>query len=99
MIGLSPVNRFVVAERAVRTAAPHELLDAVRRVLVEQYAADGVELFMADYGLTVLQPVSVLPHTLEPVSVHNSAEGRAFGAQEPFVEDAPGAGWCERICR
>ncbi|MEV8246414.1 PP2C family protein-serine/threonine phosphatase [Streptomyces rochei] len=86
------MNRFVIAERAVRTAAPHQLLDAVRRVLVEQYAADSVELFMADYGLTVLQPVSVLPHTMEPVSVHNSPEGRAFGAQEPFVEDAPGGG-------
>ncbi|MFF9798695.1 PP2C family protein-serine/threonine phosphatase [Streptomyces rochei] len=86
------MNRFVIAERAVRTAAPHQLLHAVRRVLVEQYAADSVELFMADYGLTVLQPVSVLPHTMEPVSVHNSPEGRAFGAQEPFVEDAPGGG-------
>ncbi|PVD07445.1 PP2C family protein-serine/threonine phosphatase [Streptomyces sp. CS207] len=86
------MNRLVIAERAVRTAAPHQLLDAVRRVLVEQYAADSVELFMADYGLTVLQPVSVLPHTMEPVSVHNSPEGRAFGAQEPFVEDAPGGG-------
>ncbi|MEV8296345.1 PP2C family protein-serine/threonine phosphatase [Streptomyces rochei] len=86
------MNRFVIAERAVRTAAPHQLLDAVRRVLVEQYAADSVELFMADYGLTVLQPVSVLPHTMEPVSVHNSPEGRAFGAQEPFVEDTPGGG-------
>jgi serine phosphatase RsbU (regulator of sigma subunit) len=82
----------VTAERAVRAAAPHELLDAVRRVLVEQYAAEGVELFMADYGLTVLQPVSVLPHTLEPVSVHNSAEGRAFGAQEPFTQEAPEGG-------
>ncbi|MEV7994577.1 PP2C family protein-serine/threonine phosphatase [Streptomyces sp. NPDC086077] len=82
------MNRFVAAERALRTAAPHELLDAVRRVLVEQYAAESVELYMADYGLTVLQPVSVLPHTLEPVSVHNSPAGRAFGAQEPFLEDA-----------
>ncbi|WP_030682984.1 PP2C family protein-serine/threonine phosphatase [Streptomyces cellulosae] len=80
------MNRFVAVERALRTAAPHELLDAVRRVLTEQYAADSVELFMADYGLTVLQPVSVLPHTLEPLSVHNSPAGRAFGAQEPFVE-------------
>ncbi|MFG3658334.1 PP2C family protein-serine/threonine phosphatase [Streptomyces sp. NPDC047706] len=81
------MNRFVAAERALRTAAPHELLDAVRRVLVERYAAESVELYMADYGLTVLQPVSVLPHTLEPVPVHNSPAGRAFGAQEPFVED------------
>ncbi|MFF7356721.1 MULTISPECIES: PP2C family protein-serine/threonine phosphatase [Streptomyces] len=80
------MNRFVAVERALRTAAPHELLDAVRRVLVEQYAAESVELFMADYGLTVLQPLSVLPHTVEPVSVHNSVVGRAFGAQEPVVE-------------
>ncbi|MER7406404.1 PP2C family protein-serine/threonine phosphatase [Streptomyces sp. NPDC000070] len=86
------MNRFVVAERALRTAAPHQLLDAVRRVLTEQYAADSVELFMADYGLTVLQPVSVLPHTLEPVPVHSSPAGRAFGAQEPFVETADGGG-------
>ncbi|MDL5204318.1 PP2C family protein-serine/threonine phosphatase [Streptomyces sp. ALI-76-A] len=83
------MNRFVAAERALRTAAPHELLDAVRGVLIERYAADSVELFMADYSLSVLQPVSVLPHTLEPVSVHNSPAGRAFGAQEPFLEDAP----------
>ncbi|MFI0967994.1 PP2C family protein-serine/threonine phosphatase [Streptomyces sp. NPDC021080] len=81
------MNRFVVAERALRTAAPHQLLDAVRDVLCGHYAADSVELFMADYGLTVLQPVSVLPHTLEPIPVHTSPEGRAFGAQEPFVEE------------
>ncbi|MFH8391201.1 PP2C family protein-serine/threonine phosphatase [Streptomyces sp. NPDC018036] len=81
------MNRFVAAERALRTAAPHQLLDAVRDVLCDHYAADSVELFMADYGLTVLQPVSVLPHTLEPIPVHTSPEGRAFGAQEPFVEE------------
>ncbi|MET9395283.1 PP2C family protein-serine/threonine phosphatase [Streptomyces sp. NPDC006624] len=84
------MNRFVTTERALRTAAPHRLLEAVRDVLAEQYAADSVELFMADYGLTVLQPVSVLPHTLEPVAVHDSPAGRAFGAQEPFIESAGG---------
>ncbi|MFD9461804.1 PP2C family protein-serine/threonine phosphatase [Streptomyces sp. NPDC060027] len=84
------MNRFVAAERALRTAAPHQLLDAVRAVLCGHYAAESVELFMADYGLTVLQPVSVLPHTLDPIPVHSSPEGRAFGAQEPFVEEGPG---------
>ncbi|MER5881367.1 PP2C family protein-serine/threonine phosphatase [Streptomyces sp. NPDC060235] len=84
------MNRFVAAERALRTAAPHQLLDAVRAVLCDQYTAESVELFMADYGLTVLQPVSVLPHTLEPIPVHSSPEGRAFGAQEPFVEERTG---------
>ncbi|MFE8949620.1 PP2C family protein-serine/threonine phosphatase [Streptomyces sp. NPDC007856] len=80
----------MTAERALRTAASHELLDAVRRVLVEQYGAESVDLLMADYGLTVLQPVSVLPNTEEPVSVNNSVAGRAFGAQEPVVESASG---------
>ncbi|MEV7127461.1 PP2C family protein-serine/threonine phosphatase [Streptomyces sp. NPDC093260] len=89
------MNRFVAVERALRTAAPHELLDAVRRVLVEEYGAESVELFLADYGLTVLQPVSVLPLTADPLSVHNSVEGRAFGAQEPVVE--PAAGGCVRV--
>ncbi|GAA5006253.1 PP2C family protein-serine/threonine phosphatase [Streptomyces siamensis] len=84
------MNRFVAAERALRTAAPHQLLDAVRAVLCRHYAAESVELFMADYGLTVLQPVSVLPHTLEPVGVHSSPQGRAFGAQETFVEPHSG---------
>ncbi|MFE1228655.1 PP2C family protein-serine/threonine phosphatase [Streptomyces sp. NPDC058745] len=85
------MNRFVTAERALRTAAPHELLDAVRRVLSEEYAAESVELFLADYGLTVLQPVSVPPHTAQPVAVHDSPAGRAFGAQEPFIEKADSA--------
>ncbi|MFF5028713.1 PP2C family protein-serine/threonine phosphatase [Streptomyces collinus] len=76
----------------MRTAAPHEVLDAVRRVLVEEYAAQTVQLYLADYGLTVLQPVAVLPETADPVSVHNSPAGRAFGAQEPFVEQVRGGG-------
>ncbi|MFF4358808.1 PP2C family protein-serine/threonine phosphatase [Streptomyces sp. NPDC001604] len=80
------MNRYVIAERALRAAAPHELLDAVRRVLIEQYAAESVDLLMADYGLSVLQPVAVPPQAVKPVSVHNSVAGRAFGAQEPVVE-------------
>ncbi|WP_225823404.1 PP2C family protein-serine/threonine phosphatase [Streptomyces naphthomycinicus] len=80
------MNRFVTAERALRTAAPHQLPDAVRRVLTEHYAARTVELFMVDYGLAVLQPVSALPDSPEPLPVHGSPAGRAFGSQEPFVE-------------
>jgi serine phosphatase RsbU (regulator of sigma subunit) len=84
------MKRFLAAERALRTAAPHALLDAARSVLAEQYGAQETELFMADYSLTVLQPVSVLPHTLEPVSVHNTTVGRAFGSQKPYHEERPG---------
>lgn len=81
------MKRFLAVERALRTTAPHELLDAIRAVLIEQYGAEDVELFMADYSLSVLQPVSVLPRTLEPVSVHNSPPGRAFGSQQPYREE------------
>ncbi|MGX1268434.1 PP2C family protein-serine/threonine phosphatase [Streptomyces phaeoluteigriseus] len=87
---VSPVtHRFTAAERALRTAAPDELVDAVRRVLVERYAAAAVELLMADYGLTVLQPVAG-PRGRDPLPVYDSAAGRAFGAQEPYVEPAGG---------
>jgi len=79
----------MAAERALRTAAPHALLDALRAALIEQYGAEDVELFMADYGLTVLQPVSVRPHVLEPLSIYNSPAGRAFGSQRPYREDSP----------
>lgn len=80
------MNRFVAAERALRSAPPHRLVDAVREVLCGEYAAKAVELLMADYGLTVLQgvcPSAVPPETLP---VHGSPAGRAFGAQEPFTE-------------
>ncbi|MBT2471820.1 serine/threonine-protein phosphatase [Streptomyces sp. ISL-66] len=79
------MDRFSAAERALRTAAPHELLDAVRHVLMKHYQATSVDLLMADYAMTILQPVAALPHTAEPVSVHNSAPGRAFGAQEAYI--------------
>lgn len=81
------MKRFLAVERALRTTAPHELLDAIRAVLIEQYGAEDVELFMADSSLSVLQPASVLPRTLEPVSVHNSPPGRAFGSQQPYREE------------
>ncbi len=61
-------------------------------MLTEQYGAQSVELRMVDYGLTVLQPVSELPHAAQPVPVDTGPAGRAFGAQEPFVEDLDGGG-------
>ncbi|MFG2622782.1 PP2C family protein-serine/threonine phosphatase [Streptomyces sp. NPDC048507] len=74
-------------ERILRNAAPHELFDKVRDVLLDRYRAHFVELLMADYAMTRLQPVTALPFTADPVSVHNSPQGRAFGAQEPYVTE------------
>ncbi|MFJ4716326.1 PP2C family protein-serine/threonine phosphatase [Streptomyces sp. NPDC088785] len=79
------MTHFLAAERAIRAAAPFDLLDTVRRALVEHYAALRVDLLMADYSLTLLQPVTRLPHTAEPVPVHASPEGRAFASQDPHT--------------
>ncbi|WP_320781623.1 PP2C family protein-serine/threonine phosphatase [Streptomyces sp. CRN 30] len=80
------MNRFVAAERALRSAPPHRLVDAVREVLCSDYAAKAVDLFMADYGLSVLQGVCPPLDRLEVLPVHSSPAGRAFGAQEPCTE-------------
>ncbi|MDW8804420.1 PP2C family protein-serine/threonine phosphatase [Streptomyces scabiei] len=81
------MNRFVAAERALRSAAPHHLLDALRDVLGEDaWSAREVELYLADYSLTALRPVSTRPGPPEPLPTHGGPTGRAFGAQEPYLE-------------
>ncbi|MFV0129640.1 PP2C family protein-serine/threonine phosphatase [Streptomyces sp. HMX112] len=80
------MDRFTAVERALRGAAPHALLEVVRDALSTHYAAVSVDLLMADYAMTILQPVNTLPYTAEPIPVHVSAPGRAFGAQRPYVE-------------
>src|SRR4051794_33355364 len=71
-------------ETAVRAAAPHALVDVVRDALVAGYGASSVRLYLADYGLTVLRPVDDTAD--EGLSLDNSAEGRAFGSQEPHEQ-------------
>ncbi|MFD5033826.1 PP2C family protein-serine/threonine phosphatase [Streptomyces sp. NPDC058405] len=73
-------------ERAVRTAAPHALVDTVRNALATTYGATSVQLYLADYGLTVLQPVDTVTHPADALSLHNTPEGRAFGSQEPHEQ-------------
>ncbi|MDF9810774.1 PP2C family protein-serine/threonine phosphatase [Streptomyces sp. SPB162] len=80
------MKNFLSVERALRTAAPHALLDAVRSALAAHYGAHAVDLLMADYSQSALQQVTALPHTAAAVSVHSSAQGRAFGSQEPTEE-------------
>ncbi len=82
------MTNFLAVERALRTAAPHDLFRTVRAALMEHFRALEVELLMADYSLTVLQPVTALPYTAEPLPVHASSEGRAFGSQEPYGQYA-----------
>ncbi|MFJ8074113.1 PP2C family protein-serine/threonine phosphatase [Streptomyces sp. NPDC096176] len=84
------MDKFAAVERALRSAAPHTLLSVVTVALTEQYGAERVELRLADYGMRSLQAVENVPGTTEPVLIHNSPQGRAFGAQEPCVTTGAG---------
>lgn len=84
------MKNYLAVERALRTAAPHALVEAARAALAEHYGATGVELLMADYSLTVLQPVGAPARTEGPVPVNGSPEGRTFGSQTPYERSAPG---------
>ncbi|GAA2663017.1 PP2C family protein-serine/threonine phosphatase [Streptomyces lunalinharesii] len=81
-------ERYAAVERALREAAPHELLNVVRASLTEHFAANSVNLLIADYAMTLLQPIDTLPYTAAPLSVHTSEPGRAFGAQQPLLRSA-----------
>lgn len=76
------------AEAALRMAAPHALVATARRLLAERVGAQEVTLLLADYGLTVLQAVSHLPHTHRPVPAHEGPAGSAFRTQKPVLEVA-----------
>ncbi|MEU7305112.1 PP2C family protein-serine/threonine phosphatase [Streptomyces sp. NPDC007206] len=74
------------AEALLRAAPPHALVATARRLLAEWAGAEEVTLLLADYGLTVLQPVSHLPHTGTPVPAHDGPAGSAFINQSPVIE-------------
>ncbi|MBT2493971.1 serine/threonine-protein phosphatase [Streptomyces sp. ISL-96] len=77
------------AEDALRAAPPTGLLSTARSLLSTYLDARWVTLLLADYGLTVLQPVTRLPHTGEAVPVRGGhPAGRAFSAQAAVVEVA-----------
>jgi serine phosphatase RsbU (regulator of sigma subunit) len=74
------------AESQLRAVPPHALVATARRLVAELVGAEDMTLLLADYGLTVLQPVTHLPHTGDPVPAHDGPAGRAFVTQTPVVE-------------
>ncbi|MER7100029.1 PP2C family protein-serine/threonine phosphatase [Streptomyces humidus] len=79
------------AESLLRAAAPHELVATARRLLSDHVGAEEVTLLLADYALSVLQPVTHLPYTGDPVAAHDGPVGRAFISQTPVVEVPDGS--------
>jgi serine phosphatase RsbU (regulator of sigma subunit) len=81
-------GRHAGVERALREAAPHDLIPTARAVLVERVGAQDAVLLLADYGLTVLQPVITLPRTEGALRIAEATCGRAFSEQTPVVARA-----------
>lgn len=71
---------------ALRAAVPHELIPTAGDLLVDLAGALDSTLLLADYGLTVLQPVTTLPYTGESVSAVDGPPGTAFATQDVVVE-------------
>ncbi len=76
-----------VAESALRAAPPTALVSTASALLAKHAQAAQVHLLLADYGLTVLQPVTHLPCTGDATDVRDGgAAGRAFTAEAPVIE-------------
>ncbi|GGX25350.1 PP2C family protein-serine/threonine phosphatase [Streptomyces chryseus] len=82
-----PSGWLGAAESALRAAPPTRLLSTARSLLAAYLDARWVSLLLADYGLTLLQPVIRLPETGEAVPVRGEhPAGRAFSTQAAVVE-------------
>ncbi|MFC8202240.1 PP2C family protein-serine/threonine phosphatase [Streptomyces sp. NPDC057298] len=85
------------AESQLRAVPPHALVATTGRLLAELVGAKDVTLLLADYGLSVLQPVTHLPHTGHPLPAHDGPAGRAFITQTPVIEVTSPAAATDRL--
>ncbi|MEZ0110188.1 serine phosphatase RsbU (regulator of sigma subunit) [Catenulispora sp. EB89] len=70
---------YPTVERALRSADPEALPEAVRAALLGM-GIDGVQVHLADYALRVLAPVGG-PAPARTLPIHASVEGKAFASQ------------------
>ncbi|MFJ5138770.1 PP2C family protein-serine/threonine phosphatase [Streptomyces sp. NPDC088707] len=83
------MHEIADVEQALRRAAPHQLVSVVEDALRKQCDALRVELRLADYSVRTLQLVGRGPGAEPSVPIHDSPQGRAFGAQEPYAVEGP----------
>ncbi|WP_199442754.1 PP2C family protein-serine/threonine phosphatase [Umezawaea beigongshangensis] len=86
---MTAVESLARAERAMRSSAPHSLLNVLRATLRADFDVVTADLLLADYRLSVLQPVIELPHTADPLPIRTTAAGRAFTSQQVVLEPSP----------
>ncbi|MBR7835766.1 serine/threonine-protein phosphatase [Actinospica durhamensis] len=84
------MQRDLAVERALDAADPDRLVDVLRSALREQYGAAAVELRLADYAIHSLQPARPDSAQADPIIIDGTAQGRAFGSQEPVVAESAG---------
>jgi serine phosphatase RsbU (regulator of sigma subunit) len=70
-------------EHAIWRARPHEVVATALDVIVTNFDVADAEVYLADYRLSYLIPVTV---ALDPQPIDDSLCGRAFAAQEVITE-------------
>lgn len=83
------MDRLSDVGRVLRNAAPHRLPEEIAAVLGEHYDAGDVRLRMVDYGMRSLQSTGPAGPDVDAIPIQGTPEGRAFGAQEPWVDADP----------
>jgi len=84
------LNSAATALLAMEAAPASAIVSVLERVLAEQFSVTGIELFMVDYRLSVLQAVTAMASRdagrKAPLTVDGSGVGRTFASQEMSVE-------------
>jgi serine phosphatase RsbU (regulator of sigma subunit) len=86
---MEATDRLAKAGAALRSCPPYAMVETLRARLADDFGAQGADLLLADYRLTMLQPVLTPPHVAQPCTVQSSTAGRAFIAQQPVLEPGP----------
>lgn len=83
---MAPSTRLARIESAIRAGAAHKIVTVLRESLIEHYPVVTAEVFLVDYRLSVLEPVSALD--APGISITGSVPGSAYRQQVPV--------WCAR---
>lgn len=85
---MARTTRLAQVESAVRAGAAHKIVAVLRESLVEHYPVLDAEVFLVDYRLNVLEPVSALDEPGTPIN--GSLAGAAYRSQQPVWSERDG---------
>lgn len=77
-------DRVGKVRSALFDAPGSEVIEELHTAMTAQFAADGIDLYLADHQLVALQAVAPDPDDRRVIPVDGTPHGRAFAAQDPL---------------